>query len=734
MEPNKKPVLSIGMIFKNEIRCLERCMKALQPLRDAIPCELVMADTGSDDGSREIAEQYADIFFDFPWIDDFAAARNAVMDRCSGEWFLSIDCDEWFDEDISDLVNFLANKRRRQFETGAVVVRNYTDKAHLDYGDLVGVRLKRMDTGCRYQGRIHEALPMKDGEVVFRSRTILHHDGYVVDGGPGGKAKGDRNMPLLEKMLEEKPGNLRLLLECVESARTLEERERYLRQGIEGVEEKRTGWDVFGPGLYRYEVAFAKEKEGETARHEALVARMTELFPNSPYTTIDAACTMVQLYSDTKQYDKVIPYAKQYLRSLAKYNSGDEEMQKATLFGTLTLASAMKERYVTFLLASAYYEEFCYEEAIDTLQLLKADQLNGDLTRNYVGLLMNLHSFGRQDLSGHMARFWDGITAPGAEEALVTARKNAVATVAGDCFQKRWREKEDEEGRVHAYTLFLSLEGKCETGLAAAVIDTEDPAVLTEKLLTVENWNKLSIHALCHALECGVLFPLPGKKLPLEELDKLANRMGTTGNVSALALEGLKRMDTPDGLCWVRGLFLSAMQEEAKRLLQTKSILNSTSGLGEMCEDAEQIAETMALVRGFTEMEGKFLSAYYAPGMLTEETIFLLPPLHRFGWYCTQAFEALDGGDLAGYVRALRAGLTSCESMKPVVEFLTDHTPELQQPSQELLELAEKVWTLLSAYDPTDPAVAALKQSPAYQKVAHLIEGAEVPVVGGLVQ
>ena len=53
---------------------------------------------------------------------------------------------------------------------------------------------------------------------------------------------------------------------------------------------------------------------------------------------------------------------------------------------------------------------------------------------------------------------------------------------------------------------------------------------------------------------------------------------------------------------------------------------------------------------------------------------------------------------------------------------------------EELLELAEKVRTLLSAYDPTDPAVAALKQSPAYQKVAHLIEGSEVPVAGGLLQ
>ena len=66
-----KPLLSIGIIFKNDIRCLARCLESLTPLRAAIPCQLVMADTGSADGSRAVAEQYADILLDFPWVDDF---------------------------------------------------------------------------------------------------------------------------------------------------------------------------------------------------------------------------------------------------------------------------------------------------------------------------------------------------------------------------------------------------------------------------------------------------------------------------------------------------------------------------------------------------------------------------------------------------------------------------------------------------------------------------------------
>lgn len=47
------------------------------------------------------------ILFDFPWINDFAAARNAVMDRCSGEWYMSIDCDEWVNPNIEDFVQCL---------------------------------------------------------------------------------------------------------------------------------------------------------------------------------------------------------------------------------------------------------------------------------------------------------------------------------------------------------------------------------------------------------------------------------------------------------------------------------------------------------------------------------------------------------------------------------------------------------------------------------------------------
>ena len=122
-----QPLLSVGMIVKNEERCLEKSLKALEPLRQAIPCELVIADTGSTDKTKQIASKYADILFDFEWINDFAAARNAVIDKCSGTWFLSIDADEYFVGDPQEFIDLLTKKEYQKYKYARTVIRNFKD-------------------------------------------------------------------------------------------------------------------------------------------------------------------------------------------------------------------------------------------------------------------------------------------------------------------------------------------------------------------------------------------------------------------------------------------------------------------------------------------------------------------------------------------------------------------------------------------------------------------------------
>lgn len=721
----EKPLLSIGIIFKNEIRCLERCMKALQPLRDAIPCELVMADTGSDDGSREIAEKYADILFDFPWIHNFAAARNAVMDRCSGEWYFSIDCDEWLDEDVSDLVKFLQGKEKNENISGGLTVRNYTTKELDAYSDMLGIRLIRMDLGIRYRGEIHESFDFgQRRRTLFAVKTVLHHDGYVVEGGPGGREKQDRNMALLEKQVEEKPKDLRILMECVESSRDEAERRRYLHRGVACVKEKVAFWEMYGPPLMRYYVLEAlNEQQFSEVAERAELCR--EWFPDSPFTNIDTAyLTARGLFSDEK-YAELIPWGERYLDNLAEYRSGNKNMLQAIIFGTLMMTTPVNEREVRIILADAYFQEKLYEKALDALKELEISELSVELLRNYVGILMNLQSQSNLDLSGSIRHLWDAITAPSIPEKRSLELQRAVAVAAGHGFMRSWQEAEDNSGGRHAYTLFLPLEGRCEIGLAAAVLETEDPAALTEKLSAVEDWEKVSIHALAYALERGIPFPLPGKKLTIEEMDRLADRMSKTGDVASYAVESSSRGGTLEELCWSRSLLLSAMREEAEHQRQAKKLLESAEAMVDVEEDVVQVQRSMETIRVFAEVERAFQAAYYTPEMRTEENLPMLPPMHRFGWHCARAFDALDAGDALGCVSALKAGLSTCESMQPVVEFLLEHIPALKigEPPKELLELAEKVRAMLEAYTPDDPAVAELKASPVYQRVAPLIEG-----------
>ena len=93
-------ILSIGMIVKNEEKNLDRCLSALQPILENIDSELIIADTGSEDKTVEIAKKYTDNVFYFEWINDFSAARNSTLNRAKGKWYMFIDADEYLDEDM----------------------------------------------------------------------------------------------------------------------------------------------------------------------------------------------------------------------------------------------------------------------------------------------------------------------------------------------------------------------------------------------------------------------------------------------------------------------------------------------------------------------------------------------------------------------------------------------------------------------------------------------------------
>src|SRR4029450_5445578 len=85
------PLSTLG---KNEEANLPDCLRSVADLVD----EIIIVDTGSTDRTKEVAKQFGAQVFDFPWIDNFAAARNESLSHATCPWILWLDADDRIDE------------------------------------------------------------------------------------------------------------------------------------------------------------------------------------------------------------------------------------------------------------------------------------------------------------------------------------------------------------------------------------------------------------------------------------------------------------------------------------------------------------------------------------------------------------------------------------------------------------------------------------------------------------
>lgn len=698
------PVISIGIIFKNEIRCIERCLKSFEPLKDIIPCEIVMADTGSSDGSREVAEKYADMVFDFPWIDDFSAARNAVMDRCKGKWYFSVDCDEWLGGDIASLAIFAMQRQKNKL--AALNIRNYQSKdiEHSEYVDFTGLRLVLLSTGWRYWKPIHECFNIPDGSVTtMLSGVYLNHDGYVAEYW-GASKKEERNMNLLMKEVESKPDNLLLRLQCVESSTVA--RMENTRNALDVLKKKPAGWEMYGAAIIRYAVISAMEQN--LPEYDEWLKWAEEWYPDSMFIRLDVNCAAMNACFRDDDYAGCLERGIKYMEALKQFDAKQYNMLH-TACSIIMCATPTRRRFSGFCIAESGIKEKQYDKSLEALALIKGALLNKSQAAQLAQFLMEIQSHSDLDIGEEAQRLWAEIKSPEPTEQKSEERKKAFLHKASEAFRPK-RIKEEEEGpdiTRPAYTAFQFLKGEDPRGDAAAFAALTDKSAMEQALADLD-LNKTPIMALEHALRNNVHFPPRGKKLTIEEQDRLASRLAKTSPyLPQLVDEAVKGATDAYGLFWARAMLLAAVQVQDWE--------EENDGLWTLCQD-------------FSRIEGKFINMCYQKRMLSDDYITLIPPMHRFGWLCSQAFEAFERNNILRFIKLLHKALELNPEMKGMVSFMLSevkrgqHKNKIASAPPELVMLAEKVRGILSAYDPGDPALESLKSSPLYQKVAWLIE------------
>src|SRR5687767_8042805 len=69
--------------------------------------EVVLVDTGSVDRTKEEARKFTPHLYDFTWCDDFSAARNFGIERCTKDCVLWLDADDVVPEEDAKRIRAL---------------------------------------------------------------------------------------------------------------------------------------------------------------------------------------------------------------------------------------------------------------------------------------------------------------------------------------------------------------------------------------------------------------------------------------------------------------------------------------------------------------------------------------------------------------------------------------------------------------------------------------------------
>jgi tetratricopeptide (TPR) repeat protein len=211
LPPLDPPRLSVCLIVKNEQRFLPQCLASIRGVAD----QIVVVDTGSTDRTVALAREGGAEVFEFAWCEDFSAARNAALERATGDWVLILDADE-------ELPAAQHETLRRELRVAGVMAYRLpiVDAGREAEGCNHVPRLFRNAPGLGFTGRIHEQVSasLEARRAVFGlehvvGKTRLVHHGYDAAVSKD-RNKVERNLRLLRLALAETPDdpNLRMNL------------------------------------------------------------------------------------------------------------------------------------------------------------------------------------------------------------------------------------------------------------------------------------------------------------------------------------------------------------------------------------------------------------------------------------------------------------------------------------------------------------------------------------------
>lgn len=291
--------INLVMIVRNEEGCLERCLKSAAHLVD----DMVIADTGSTDSTRQIAHNMGARVVEYGWTNDFSAARNFALDHSDGDWNLVLDADEtlrfYSREALEKRVCGLSHVCGQEWMGAITRYDSYYDGDGISVSASLIPRL--LPRGIRYAGIIHEQPDA--GIPCYPLLLEADHDGYL------NNDKGERNLPYLEKAVNMYPEDAYYRFQMAATLRNMQRLKDSLGwfRGFYENAPGQAGYRTEGVLLYLYTLL---DMGGQACLHEAwdiIELEKPALGKRADFCFLCGLFYMKLVLSDVKQYYHLLP-------------------------------------------------------------------------------------------------------------------------------------------------------------------------------------------------------------------------------------------------------------------------------------------------------------------------------------------------------------------------------------------------------------------------------------------
>lgn len=166
--------LSVAMITYNEEKILDKTLQSIYHLAD----EIIIVDSGSTDGTQDIAEKYGAKFVHQDWLG-YGPQRNVAIQLCQSEWILNIDADEEISPALYDKIQKIIQKpvKEKVYKVSFTSVCFGKKIYHGGWSGAKKVRLFYRGSGEFNHNMVHEEFETQETVGVLQEE--IYHHSYI---------------------------------------------------------------------------------------------------------------------------------------------------------------------------------------------------------------------------------------------------------------------------------------------------------------------------------------------------------------------------------------------------------------------------------------------------------------------------------------------------------------------------------------------------------------------------